>query len=64
MALMIQRGKVEKVHAVLYANAAPKRKGRTRPRAHHVCAVCGFTIEERADKCPVCGALKDKFVKF
>jgi len=31
----------------------------------YICPVCGFThIGEPPDKCPVCGALKDKFKKF
>jgi rubrerythrin len=31
----------------------------------HVCSVCGFTVEGNApDKCPVCGAPKQKFVEF
>jgi rubrerythrin len=31
----------------------------------HVCSVCGFTVEGDApDKCPVCGAPKQKFVEF
>ena len=35
-----------------------------RLQAIHVCAVCGFTMEGDApDKCPVCGAPKDKFVR-
>lgn len=30
-----------------------------------VCSVCGFTVEGDApDKCPVCGAPKEKFVKY
>jgi rubrerythrin len=57
----------EKVHAVLYAAAkGAVAEGRDAP-AHpiQVCEVCGFTIEGHApDKCPVCGALKDKFSAF
>lgn len=31
----------------------------------YVCEVCGYTIEgEVPDKCPICGAPKDKFKKF
>lgn len=31
----------------------------------HVCSMCGFTMEGDApDKCPVCGAPRDKFVTF
>jgi len=69
MALMMfnAANEAEKVHAVLYANAkGAVVEGKDAPaRDIHVCAVCGFTIEGSApDKCPVCGALKDKFVKF
>ncbi|MEN6311585.1 MAG: rubrerythrin family protein [Acidobacteriota bacterium] len=31
----------------------------------HVCSMCGFTMEgEAPEKCPVCGAPRDKFVTF
>jgi rubrerythrin len=59
--------KAEEVHAALYkraqdAVAAGKDLGAS---AIQVCAVCGFTLEGDApDKCPVCNAPKDKFVKF
>lgn len=57
----------EKVHAGIYerareAVASGKDIG---AEAIHVCSVCGFTMEGQApDKCPVCGAAKDKFVLF
>jgi len=57
----------EKVHAGLYARAketVDKGKDAEFP-AIQVCSVCGFTIEGDApDNCPICGAPKQKFVKF
>ena len=57
----------EKVHAGMYKAAreavAAGRDIEYKPI--HVCGMCGFTMEGDApDKCPVCGAPKDKFVGF
>ena len=57
----------EKVHAGMYKAAreavAAGRDVEYKPI--HVCGMCGFTMEGDApDKCPVCGAPKDKFVGF
>ena len=57
----------EKVHAGMYKAAreavAAGRDVEYKPI--HVCGMCGFTMEGDApDKCPVCGAPKDKFVAF
>ena len=31
----------------------------------HVCEVCGWTVEgDVPDRCPLCGARKEKFRKF
>jgi rubrerythrin len=57
----------EKVHAGLYKRAkeAVDRGKDLDSFPIHVCSVCGFTVEgEAPDKCPVCGAPKEKFVKF
>ncbi len=57
----------EKVHAGMYrtARAAVETGGDIDFKPIHVCSTCGFTMEGDApDKCPVCGALKDKFVTF
>ena len=57
----------EKVHAGLYKRAKESAdKGKDLDYFPvHVCGVCGFTVEgEAPDKCPVCGAPKEKFVKF
>jgi len=57
----------EKVHAGLYKRAK-ESLGKGKDIEYfpvQVCGVCGFTAEgEAPDKCPVCGAPKDKFVKF
>jgi rubrerythrin len=57
----------EKVHQGMY-RAAREAVGQGRDiefKAIHVCSVCGFTMEGDApDKCPACGAPKDKFVTF
>lgn len=57
----------EKVHSGIYKAAqAAVQAGRDIDfRPIQVCGVCGFTVEgEAPDKCPVCGAPKDKFVAF
>src|SRR4030066_127310 len=53
----------EKVHAGLYKRAKESvEKGNDLEYFPvHVCGVCGFTTEgEAPDKCPVCGAPKEK----
>jgi rubrerythrin len=57
----------EKVHAGLYKRAKEVvDKGKDLGYFPvHVCSMCGFTVEgEAPDKCPVCGAPKEKFIKF
>jgi rubrerythrin len=57
----------EQVHAGIYERARKAvASGRDIAAEDiHVCSVCGFTMEGHApDKCPVCGAPKDKFVPF
>jgi rubrerythrin len=57
----------EKVHAGLYKRAkeAVAKGGDLDYFPIHVCGNCGFTVEgEAPDKCPICGAPKEKFVKF
>lgn len=57
----------EKVHAGLYMRAKEAvDKGKDLGYFPvQVCGVCGFMVEgEAPDKCPICGAPKDKFVKF
>jgi len=57
----------ERVHAGLYKRAKEAVDGGKDLDFFpvHVCSVCGFTVEGDApDKCPVCGAPKEKFVKF
>lgn len=57
----------EKVHAALYARAKQAvSQGRDLELpAIHICSVCGFTMEgEAPERCPVCGAPRNKFVDF
>jgi rubrerythrin len=57
----------EKVHAGIYriARSAVESGRDSDFKPIHVCSVCGFTMEGDApDKCPICGAPKDKFVTF
>lgn len=57
----------EKVHAGLYEQArqAVLAGNDTQISEVHVCSVCGWTLEGDApDKCPLCGARKEKFIKF
>jgi rubrerythrin len=58
---------VEKVHEALYRKAADVLgKGRDLPAGdYYVCPICGYTHEgPMTDKCPVCGALAEKFEKI
>ncbi len=57
---------VEKVHHGLYMGALDAVKaGTDLPEAPvHVCDVCGHTLwGEPPDKCPVCGAKRDRFFR-
>ncbi|MBU0493304.1 MAG: rubrerythrin family protein [Chloroflexi bacterium] len=57
----------EKTHANLYARAkeAAQNGQDVKLGQVHVCSVCGWTGEgEPPDKCPLCGAKKEKFVLF
>ena len=57
----------EKVHAKLYADAKQSVEAGQDAAAVDiwVCTACGFTMEGvPPDKCPVCGASKEKFRKF
>lgn len=54
---------VEKVHADLYTKALEDLENPTEAD-YYVCKVCGYTCENEApDKCPVCGANSNAFVK-
>jgi rubrerythrin len=56
---------VERTHHGLYAEALEAVKsGKDLPATTiHVCSVCGHTVCGAApDKCPVCGAARDKFM--
>ena len=58
--------KVEQIHAKLYQKAidAVKEKKEMAKVDYYVCSVCGNTVEGSApDKCPICGAPKEKFFK-
>jgi rubrerythrin len=55
---------VEQVHYNLYGQAlkAVQTGKDMNPSRIFVCSVCGYTVEGDApDKCPVCGAKKDRF---
>jgi len=52
---------VESRHAALYKKAMNDMLA-DRQTAYYVCQVCGYINEDEApEKCPVCGAVKDKF---
>ena len=58
--------KVEKIHAVLFKKAISNlEKGQKLEKVdYYVCSVCGNTVERLPpDKCPVCNAPKEKFLK-
>ena len=57
---------VEQIHAKFYKKAidALKNKKPLDKVDYYVCSVCGNTVEGSApDKCPICGAPKEKFFK-
>jgi rubrerythrin len=57
----------EKTHAGLYTAAKKAAEAKTDASLGkiQICSVCGWTVEgEAPDRCPVCAALKDKFVSF
>lgn len=57
----------EKIHAGMYQKAkqAVESGNDARLGDVYICSVCGHTVEgEAPDRCPVCGATRDKFKKF
>ncbi len=59
--------KVEQIHHKLFQSALRALEaGRTLKEApYYVCQVCGNTVEGAApDRCPICGAPRDKFKKI
>lgn len=57
----------EKIHASLYKKAkqAVDQGKDVALGSIQICSTCGFTVEgEAPDKCPICGAAKDKFRAF
>jgi rubrerythrin len=52
---------VESFHAQLYKKAINDMVAE-RETDYYVCQVCGYVNEDKApDKCPICGAVKEKF---
>jgi len=59
--------KVERIHAGLFSKAleALKNKKEMVTSDYFVCEVCGNTVEANApEKCPICGAPKNRFKKI
>lgn len=57
----------EKIHAAMYTEARQRvKEGKDIELGDmYICPVCGYTVESDApENCPVCGVVKDKFVKF
>jgi rubrerythrin len=57
----------EKIHLSLYEKAKSKvDMGEDMELGEiHVCSICGYTVEgKKPEKCPICGASKDKFKTF
>lgn len=57
----------ERVHAGMYEQARQAViAGRDAQIGDiYICSVCGWTVEgEPPDRCPICGAVREKFVKF
>ena len=55
---------VEKIHADLYKKVLDSL-GKNEKVEYYVCDICGNTVEgEAPDRCPVCGAPRNKFKKI
>ena len=57
----------EKIHAALYTQAKESVEAGSdlNIKKVQICEICGYTsIGDVPDRCPVCGALKDKFTAF
>ena len=57
---------VEQIHANLFTKAidALRNQKQIDKVDYYICGVCGNTVEgEAPDKCPICGAPKEKFFK-
>lgn len=56
----------EKIHSALYTKAKQAvEEGKDIDIGDiYICEVCGYTSESLPDRCPVCGASKEKFRKF
>ena len=57
----------EKIHAGMYQKAKQSVESGSDVKLGdvYICSVCGHTVEgEAPDRCPICGATKDKFRKF
>jgi len=62
--IFTQSKDVEDVHGKLYKEAMSHMM-EERETNYHVCAVCGYVSDGiLPDRCPVCGAKKEKFVEF
>ncbi len=57
---------VEKVHAGMYTQAKQAVDSGTDVAVGdvYICEVCGHTTEMLPDKCPICGAAKERYRKF
>ncbi len=57
----------EKVHAEMYQEAKQAVEGGKDIQLGkvYICSVCGYTVEgEAPERCPVCGATREKFKEF
>lgn len=57
----------EKIHAQMYKEAQEAVEKGVDPElgAIYICQVCGHTVEgDPPEKCPLCGAKREKYVKF
>lgn len=57
----------ERIHAQIYKEAKEAIEKGVDPElgAIYICQVCGHTVEgEPPEKCPLCGAKREKYVKF
>lgn len=55
--------KAEEVHAKLYEEALNDTDAE-KEKVYYVCPVCGNIVEERPDRCSICGVPGSKFIEF
>ena len=56
----------EKIHAAMYneAKQTVEADGDIKIGTINICSVCGYTLEGAPERCPICGAPRERFRGF